>query len=593
MQKHTTKLRFTDADLANEKVRKAAEKAEKAVDKADGAKARLPSRKLRTKTTAAAAEGAKLRFGKKEIVTEEIQKPSPVAAKAAAKGAAATVSGTIHRETAKYEDDNVAVQAANETEGMAEAAAQTADNIHYSHKLKSYVRAAKLEAKADKANVEVLYHKTVAENPGKASSNPISRWRQKQAIKKEYAAIKAGQANAGTAASSAVHGSAGAAKSAGKAVKEGKDIGTLAANFVKSHSHVILIAGGLLMIIMIVAGSISSCSIFMNGGTNVVIDTSYTAGDSDILGAEEDYADLEAALQSRIDNIRTEYDGYDEYNISCDQIGHNPYELASYLTVMFENYKRNEVQDALQELFDSQYELEIEEVVETRYRTETVTETDTYTDPETGETETDTYTYEIEVPYDYYILNVTLTNHSLGTAISESGLDEDQMQRYAILMQTYGNKPDLFAGNPYAIAVQDVLHYDIPGEALTDEKFRKMITEAEKYLGYPYVWGGASPSTSFDCSGFVSWVINHCGNGWSYGRLTAEGLRQVCRIIPKSEAKPGDLIFFQGTYNTSGASHVGIYVGNGMMIHCGNPIQYASTETAYWQQHFYCIGRLP
>jgi hypothetical protein len=589
MQKHTTKLRFTDADLANEKVRKAAEKAEKAVDKADGAKARLPSRKLRTKTTAASAEGAKLRFGKKEFVAEEIKKPRPVAAKATAKSAAASMSGTVHKQATEYQDDNVGVQAVNETNGAAETAVQTADTVHYSHKLKSYNRAAKLESKADRANVEALYQKVVAVNPEKVSSNPISRWRQKQAIRKEYAAIKAGQANAGAAASSAVHGGAGAAKTAGKAVKEGRDIGTLAANFVKSHSHVLLIAGGLLMIILIVAGSISSCSVFMNGGTNVVIDTSYTAEDADILGAEEDYADLESALQTRIDNIRSEYDGYDEYNITCDQIGHNPYELASYLTVTFENYKRNEVQGALQDLFDSQYELTIEEVVETRYRTET--RESTSTDPETGEETTDTY--EVEVPYDYYILNVTLKNRSMGTAINESGLDEDSMQRYAILMQTYGNKPEIFAGNPNAIQVQDVLHYDIPGEALTDEKFRKMITEAEKYLGYPYVWGGASPSTSFDCSGFVSWVLNHCGNGWSYGRLTAEGLRQVCRIIPKSEAKPGDLIFFQGTYNTSGASHVGIYVGNGMMIHCGNPIQYASTETSYWQQHFYCIGRLP
>ena len=589
MQKHTTKLRFTDADLANEKVRKAAEKAEKAVDKADGAKARLPSRKLRTKTTAASAEGAKLRFGKKEFVAEEIKKPRPVAAKATAKSAAASMSGTVHKQATEYQDDNVGVQAVNETNGAAETAVQTADTVHYSHKLKSYNRAAKLESKADRANVEALYQKVVAVNPEKVSSNPISRWRQKQAIRKEYAAIKAGQANAGAAASSAVHGGAGAAKTAGKAVKEGRDIGTLAANFVKSHSHVLLIAGGLLMIILIVAGSISSCSVFMNGGTNVVIDTSYTAEDADILGAEEDYADLESALQTRIDNIRSEYDGYDEYNITCDQIGHNPYELASYLTVTFENYKRNEVQGALQDLFDSQYELTIEEVAETRYRTET--RESTSTDPETGEETTDTY--EVEVPYDYYILNVTLKNRSMGTAINESGLDEDSMQRYAILMQTYGNKPEIFAGNPNAIQVQDVLHYDIPGEALTDEKFRKMITEAEKYLGYPYVWGGASPSTSFDCSGFVSWVLNHCGNGWSYGRLTAEGLRQVCRIIPKSEAKPGDLIFFQGTYNTSGASHVGIYVGNGMMIHCGNPIQYASTETSYWQQHFYCIGRLP
>ena len=412
------------------------------------------------------------------------------------------------------------------------------------------------------------------------------------AIRKEYAAMKAGKESAGTAASHAVGGGAKAAQGAGKAVKEGMNIGTWAVNFVKSHGHVLLVLGGLLLVILIVAGSISSCSVFMQGGTNVVIDTSYTAEDADILGAEEDYADLEAELQSRIDNIRTEYDGYDEYNISCDQIGHNPYELASYLTVMFENYKRNEVQGVLQDLFDLQYELEIEEVVETRYRTETVTETDTYTDPETGETETDTYTYEIEVPYDYYILNVTLKNKSMGTAISESGLNEDKMQRYALLMQTYGNKPELFAGNPNAIQVQDVLHYDIPGEALTDERFRKMITEAEKYLGYPYVWGGASPSTSFDCSGFVSWVINHCGNGWNYGRLTAEGLRQVCDIIPASEAKPGDLVFFQGTYNTSGASHVAIYVGDNTMLHCGNPIQYARFDTPYWRQHFYCFGRI-
>ena len=588
MKKHTTKLHFSDTDLADAKVRKAAEKAEKAVDKADAAKARLPSDKLRSKRFSTEAEGAKLRFGKKEIITEEVKKPTALGKKAAVKGTAATVSGAVHKQASEYQDDNVGVQAVNETTGAAEAAVQTGDTVRYSHKLKTYNRAAKLEAKANKANVEALYQKSVKGNP-EAASNPISRWRQKQAIRKEYAAIKAGQGTAGTAASSAVGGSTGAAKTAGKAVKEGKDIGTLAVNFVKSHSHMLLIVGGVLMVVLLVAGSISSCSVFMNGGANVVIDTSYTADDEDILGAEEDYEALEAALQARIDNIRSEYDGYDEYNITCDQIGHNPYELASYLTVMFENYKRSEVQGALQDLFDSQYELEIEEVVETRYRTEI--HESTSTDPETGEETTDTY--EVEVPYDYYILNVTLKNRSLGVAISESGLDADQMQRYAILMQTYGNKPDLFAGNPYAIQVQDVLHYDIPGEALTDEKFRKMITEAEKYLGYPYVWGGASPSTSFDCSGFVSWVINHCGNGWSYGRLTAEGLRQVCRIIPKSEAKPGDLIFFQGTYNTSGASHVGIYVGNGMMIHCGNPIQYASTETSYWQAHFYCIGRLP
>ena len=219
----------------------------------------------------------------------------------------------------------------------------------------------------------------------------------------------------------------------------------------------------------------------------------------------------------------------------------------------------------------------------------------TRTDPETGETyeEEDEVEYEVEVPYTYKILNVTLKNNGLTNILPSADLSDDQMMRYGVLMQTLGNKPDIFGDNPYAVAVQDVLHYDIPGEALTDEKFRKMITEAEKYLGYPYVWGGSSPSTSFDCSGFVCWVVNHCGNGWNVGRITANGLKNTCAVIQRSEAKPGDLIFFQGTYNTTGASHVGIYVGDNMMIHCGNPIQYASIDSPYWQNHFYCFGRLP
>ena len=434
-----------------------------------------------------------------------------------------------------------------------------------------------------------------AEDTARTGSNAFSRWRQKQAIKKEYAAAKAGRSTgeaAGAAAEAGKAAGGATAKGAGKAAKETRNVLEKAAEFISSHTHMILVGGGLLLVIMVISGAMGSCSVFFQSGANVVIDTSYTADDEDILGAESDYCDLESELQARIDNIRTEYAGYDEYRIHTDQIGHNPFELASYLTVLFENYKREQVQDTLQELFDSQYELTIDEGVETRTRIETREVEYSETDPETGETDTWTETEEYEVEYEYYILNVTLTNHGLGKVIAESGITEDQMQRYAVLMQTYGNKKEIFGDNPYAIAVQDVLHYDIPGEALTDERFRRMITEAEKYLGYPYVWGGASPSTSFDCSGFVSWVINHCGNGWSYGRLTAEGLRQVCAIIPKSEAKPGDLIFFQGTYNTSGASHVGIYVGNGMMIHCGNPIQYASTETSYWQAHYYCCGRL-
>ena len=322
--------------------------------------------------------------------------------------------------------------------------------------------------------------------------------------------------------------------------------------------------------------------------------TTFTAEDEDIIGANNDYKALEAELQRKVNNIESTYPGYDEYNYYLDEIGHDPYQLAAYLTVQFEDYTRSEVQSTLHSLFDRQYELKLEEKVEIRYRTETRTGTTTYTDPETGEVTEEEYEYEVEVPYEYYILNVTLTNKNLGHVITESGgMNEDQAERYAILLQTKGNKEYLFADDPYVTTSSEYLKYDIPGEALTDERFANMIREAEKYLGYPYVWGGSSPSTSFDCSGFVSYVINHCGNGWNVERLTASGLMNHCSIIRPSEAKPGDLIFFQGTYNTSGASHVGIYVGNGMMIHCGNPISYASINTSYWQQHFYCYGRIP
>ena len=518
--------------------------------------------KLRSETSAQKAAGEKMRFDKAVFEPEgdvpvkglrPKQQKRYTKKKPAPSHAAQLAEGKVRSEIEQDSDSNIGVEAASASSQAAEDTART-------------------------------------------GSNAFSRWRQKQAIKKEYAAAKAGRSTgeaAGAAAEAGKAAGGATAKGAGKAAKETRNVLEKAAEFISSHTHMILVGGGLLLVIMVISGAMGSCSVFFQSGANVVIDTSYTADDEDILGAESDYCDLESELQARIDNIRTEYDGYDEYRIHTDQIGHNPFELASYLTVLFENYKREQVQDTLQELFDSQYELTIEEEVEIRTRIETREVEHSETDPETGEEDTWTETEEYEVEYEYYILNVTLANHGLGKVIAESGITEDQMQRYAVLMQTYGNKKEIFGDNPYAIAVQDVLHYDIPGEALTDERFRRMITEAEKYLGYPYVWGGASPSTSFDCSGFVSWVINHCGNGWSYGRLTAEGLRQVCAIIPKSEAKPGDLIFFQGTYNTSGASHVGIYVGNGMMIHCGNPIQYASTETSYWQAHYYCCGRLP
>ena len=333
----------------------------------------------------------------------------------------------------------------------------------------------------------------------------------------------------------------------------------------------------------------------MGGVQNVTVATSFTADDDQILAVEADYVEKEENLQDRIDNIESDYPGYDEYNYSLAEISHNPYELAALLTVLYEDYTESEVQSMLQTIFDYQYTLDIERVVETRIRTEMRTGTHTVTNDD-GTTDEEEYEYEVEVEYEYYILNVALTNHGISAAVNALGLNADQMQRYTLLLETQGNKPDLFGDNPYAVpgVSEDYRDYAIPGEYMTDQQFANMIHEAKKYLGYPYVWGGSSPSTSFDCSGFVSYVINHCGNGWNYGRLTAEGWRNATAAVQSGDVQPGDLIFFQGTYSTSGASHVGIVVdpANKIMIHCGNPIQYASYDSNYWRQHFYCYGRI-
>lgn len=585
MAKKPTRLRFTEDDLADGKVKKAADRAEKAADKAEKAVDKVSPKKkhqkLRSEADVSASRKAKLRFDKAKVDVD-LDKPSK-GKHLITRASAATVSSKVHQAVSEHEDDNVGIQAVHQSEEALETAAYTVDHAVYSKKLKAYDKANKLVEKSDAANVDALFEKFKKDNPD-ASSNPFSRWRQKQAIKKEYAAAKAGKSVAGS--------SSAASKGAAKAAKETKKLSEKLAEFVTSHSKVIIVVLLFSLLFMLIAGAFSSCSAMFQGGTNVVLGTSFTAEDEDIIGANDDYKALEAALRSKISNIERTHSGYDEYRYELDEINHNPYELAAYLTVMFEDYTREEVQSTLQWLFDRQYELTLTEEVEIRTRTETRTGTTTSTDPETGETTTEEYEYEVEVEYEYYILNVKLVNKGLNMAVGNAGLSEDQMERYRVLLETRGNRPDLFGDDIYASPSGEYTDYDIPGEALTDEKFANMIQEAEKYLGYPYVWGGSSPSTSFDCSGFVSWVINNCGNGWNVGRLTANGLMGVCDIIPKSEAKPGDLIFFQGTYDTSGASHVGIYVGNGMMIHCGNPISYASIETSYWQQHYYCMGRI-
>lgn len=535
------------------------------------------------------ADLAKMRS--KKLKSEQEVKAKKNAADSGKKGgkpkkpgnlAADALSAKAHQSVRNADqDNNSGVEAAHFTEGSAEGAARAGSRFQYGRKLRQYKKLERLEKKADKDAVDSIFAERMKSDP-QAGSNLFSRWRQKQAIKKEYAAAKAGAAAAENTAAGTAKAAQGTANMTEKAFQ-----------FVQSHSHIIIGIAAVGLLVLVIAGSVSSCSVLINGGGNVVLGTSYTAEDEDLKGAETDYTKLEDKLRKQIDRIETDHPGYDEYRYNLAEIGHNPYELASLLTVEFENYTRSQVQARLQSIFEAQYELKLEEKVEIRTRKET--RVGYRYNPITGTGHT--YTYQVTVQYEYKILNVTLLNRGVDYVARNSGLSDDQLERYEVTLECRGNRDDLFAGIAFATpdgagSSGEYQDYDIPGEALTDEKFRKMITEAEKYLGYPYVWGGSSPSTSFDCSGFVSWVINHCGNGWNVGRQTANGLMGKCDIIPKSEAKPGDLIFFQKTYNTSGASHVGIYVGNGMMIHCGNPISYASTETNYWRQHYYCMGRI-
>lgn len=535
------------------------------------------------------ADLAKMRS--KKLKSEQEVKAKKNAAASGKKGgkpkkpgnlAADALSAKAHQSVRNADqDNNSGVEAAHFTEGSAEGAARAGSRFQYGRKLRQYKKLERLEKKADKDAVDSIFAERMKSDP-QAGSNLFSRWRQKQAIKKEYAAAKAGAAAAENTAAGTAKAARGTANMTEKAFQ-----------FVQSHSHIIIGIAAVGLLVLVIAGSVSSCSVLINGGGNVVLGTSYTAEDEDLKGAETDYTKLEDKLRKQIDRIETDHPGYDEYRYNLAEIGHNPYELASLLTVEFENYTRSQVQARLQSIFEAQYELKLEEKVEIRTRKET--RVGYRYNPITGTGHT--YTYQVTVQYEYKILNVTLLNRGVDYVARNSGLTDDQLQRYEVTLECRGNRDDLFAGIAFATpdgagSSGEYQDYDIPGEALTDEKFRKMITEAEKYLGYPYVWGGSSPSTSFDCSGFVSWVINHCGNGWNVGRQTANGLMGKCDIIPKSEAKPGDLIFFQKTYNTSGASHVGIYVGNGMMIHCGSPISYASIETSYWRQHYYCMGRI-
>ena len=582
MSKRSPRLQFTEEERASPELQKVITKADKAADKLKKAEAGVPKKTVKVKERVLDEKTGKITT---KLSFEELdKKPPSKLTHAAAAVPINSVSVAAHREIHQSEDDNVGVESAHKLEEAAEGGVRTIESAHRSHQLKPYRNADRAEAKADKANLKALNKTSEAQNP-QFQSNPYSRWQQKRAIKKEYAAAKAGKTTGST-----VKASEATAKAAKKTAEKAKKTG----EFFARHKKGFLIAIGIVAVLAIFLNIMSSCSVMFQAGVTAVGATTYPCEDSDMIAAEAQYCAMEAELQQYLDTYESTHD-YDEYHYDLDTIEHDPYVLISAITALHGGeWTIDEVGGILDMLFEKQYILTETVTSETRYRTETRTGYYTYTDPETGETELIPYEYDVEVPYTYYICTVKLENFNL-SHVPVYIMSQEQLSMYAAYMGTLGNRPDLFNGSGYVDRYYNTEYedYEIPPEALEDEQFAAMIAEAEKYLGYPYVWGGSSPSTSFDCSGFVSWVLNNCGVGWNVGRLGADSLRHICTAVSSANARPGDLIFFQGTYDTTGASHVGIYVGNGMMIHCGDPIQYASINTSYWQSHFLSFGRLP
>ena len=568
--KREPRLQFSDADLAEPKLEKPIKRVKKAAARADKAQAKIPKKTVVKKERGFDPATGKV---KTQLRFEEVDKKKPTSklTHAVQDAPANFVLSQVHREVRQSEDDNVGVEAAHKVEQTVESGERLVQSAHRAHQLKPYRAAIRAEKKLERANIDALQKKAEIDRP---TSNPVSKWQQKQAIKKQYAAAKHNQA-AQTTAKAAENTAKAAKKAAEKAEKAGK--------YVWEHRRGFAIAAAILLMLAFLLNGLSSCSVIMDGVGSGIAASTYPSQDADMLGAEAQYCEMEAELQRYLDTYESTHD-YDEYHFDLDTIEHDPYVLISIITALHQGeWTLDEVQGTLQMLFDRQYILTEDVVVENRYRTET----DTWTDAD-GNTHTDTY----QVPYDYYICTVTLENFNL-SHVPVYIMSEEQLGMYATYMATLGNRPDLFPGSGYIgkYVEGSYTDYDISPEALDDEVFAAIIKEAEKYLGYPYVWGGSSPSTSFDCSGFVSWVINH--SGWDVGRLGAQGLCNICTPVSSANVKPGDLVFFTGTYDTPGVSHVGIYVGNNMMIHCGDPISYANLNSNYWQSHFYRYGRLP
>ena len=542
--------------------------------------------KLKQDADKAAEKSQHLRFGKAKITPDEASRMTKQQKRAMY--AAAAARSAVHREVDQYEDDNVGTQALSE----GEKAAETTHDISKSRYARKLKKKAKMQGKKGARTAKSSPQKptaaqdTGASCTGEGGSNWLSRWRQKQDIRQSYyAAAHSGTAAQTAGGKAASNGTTAAKSGMEQVIDKGKSVVSTAvngiANFAKSNAHVLLIVGVFLLLLLLVMSAFSSCSILFSGTTQVSGQTIYTAEDRDIRGAETDYKKLEKELDKKIKRTPTDHPGYDEYRYHLDAIEHDPWQLTSFLTTLYDDYTRSEVQAKLKETFAKQYKLTTWVEVQTRYRT--VVMIDIFTG----------IPYTVQVPYEYRIFHTKLVNKGLEVVIREE-LNNDQWKRYEIFQDTLGGRPYLFNGGlpPGGSDGSGApgIDYQVPAEALTDEAFAAIYKEAQKYVGTPYVWGGSTPETGFDCSGYVCWVYNQ--NGYNVGRTTANGLWNKSQHISEAEAKPGDLVFFEGTYDTPGKSHVGIYLGNGMMVSAGDPIKYADIHSSYWQKYLSGFGRL-
>ena len=569
----SSRLQFTEEERAAPELQQAIRKSDKAADKLDAARAAIPKKRvLGTERVFDEASGA----GHTRLVFHETDKPASIRQPGPNPLARPLqeVAHAAHAKVREVEQENSGVAAGHLTErGMEKAVGygnRKLQNWRAERQVKPWRDAAKAEQAAVRANAEALYQKALHDNPQLASGSPISRIWQKKRMQRQYAAAYR--------ASRGAEGAKAAAQTAAKSAKKGAEAAKKAGEFIARHKKVFLIIGGIGLVLVLLLGLLQSCSSMFGGGVSNIVASSYLSEDADLLAAEAAYCAKEDELRRYLDTYEQTHD-YDEYHYDLDDIEHDPYVLLSILSALHEGvFTLDEVQGDLEMLFDKQYILTETVTTETRYRTET------RTDSEGNE-------YEVEVPYTWYICTVTLENFDL-SHVPVYIMGEDQLSMYAVYMSTLGNRPDLFPSSGYVgkYIENPPTAWDIPAEYLTDERFATLITEAEKYLGYPYVWGGSSPETSFDCSGFVSYVLTNTGL-CNTGRLGAQGLYNIS--TPVSDPQPGDLVFFVGTYDTSGISHVGIYVGDNMMLHCGDPISYTNLNTSYWQSHFYAYGRPP